>query len=100
MVTLRSGRLLKDLKVRNDVRRKIETEATVKAKSPSAEIEDQNKVKDKDEEEPMYIPPKAYMPSIPFPQKQAKTKLDERFGKFLELFKKLCINIPFKEALT
>ncbi|XP_039140493.1 uncharacterized protein LOC120277705 [Dioscorea cayenensis subsp. rotundata] len=36
---------------------------------------------------------------IPFPQRLRKNKLDQQFAKFLDVFKKLHINIPFAEAL-
>ncbi|XP_073120574.1 uncharacterized protein [Henckelia pumila] len=35
----------------------------------------------------------------PFPAALKKAKLDSQFGKFLEVFKKLNINIPFADAL-
>ena len=41
---------------------------------------------------PLYPPP-------PFPRRLKKQQLDKQFGKFLEVFKKLHINIPFAEAL-
>ena len=40
-----------------------------------------------------------YTPPLPFPQRFRKTKLDEQFAKFLNMFKKLEINIPFADAL-
>lgn len=43
---------------------------------------------------------KPYVPPIPFPQRLRKHKLDKQFEKFLEVFKKLHINIPFAEALS
>ncbi|XP_022897634.1 uncharacterized protein LOC111411325 [Olea europaea var. sylvestris] len=43
---------------------------------------------------------KAYIPPIPFPQRLQKHKLDIQFGKFLEVFKKLHINILFADALA
>ena len=43
---------------------------------------------------------RAYVPSIPFPHRLQKSKLHDRFAKFLNMFKKLEINIPFVEALT
>lgn len=46
-----------------------------------------------------YVPPKPYQPPVPFPQRLAKAKLDKQFGKFLEVLKKLYINVPFTEAL-
>ena len=43
---------------------------------------------------------KAYEPQIPFPQRLQKAKLEEQFSRFLNIFKKIEINIPFSEALT
>ena len=43
-------------------------------------------------------PPKITMP-LPYPQRFMKKNLDEQFSKFLEVFKKLHINIPFADAL-
>ncbi|XP_060972313.1 uncharacterized protein LOC133038240 [Cannabis sativa] len=36
---------------------------------------------------------------IPYPQRLQNNKIDKQFSKFLEIFKKLHINIPFIEAL-
>lgn len=41
-----------------------------------------------------------YEPPIPFPQRLKKHKLDKQYSKFLEVFKKLHINIPFLDALV
>ena len=38
-------------------------------------------------------------PPIPYPQRLKKHKLDKKFTKFTEVFKKLHINIPFADAL-
>ena len=43
---------------------------------------------------PLYVPP------VPYSLRPVKTKLDKQFGKFLEVFKKLHINIPFMDAFT
>ena len=43
---------------------------------------------------------RAYQPPIPFPQRLKQTKLDNQYAKFLNMFKKLEINIPFAEALA
>ncbi|XP_009767126.2 uncharacterized protein LOC107800292 [Nicotiana tabacum] len=40
------------------------------------------------------------MPALPFPQKMKWEKLDKCFGRFLEMLKHLCVNIPFTEVLT
>ena len=37
--------------------------------------------------------------SVPYPQRLKKHKLDKQFTKFMEVFKKLHINIPFVDAL-
>ena len=36
---------------------------------------------------------------VPYPQRLKKNKLDKQFTKFMEVFKKLHINIPFVDAL-
>ena len=41
---------------------------------------------------------KASIP-VPYPQRLKKHKLDKQFTKFMEVFKKLHINIPFADAL-
>ncbi|XP_057999070.1 uncharacterized protein LOC131177911 [Hevea brasiliensis] len=40
------------------------------------------------------------MSHFAFPQRALKVKLDAQFGKFLEVLKKLYINIPFMEAIS
>ena len=44
---------------------------------------------------------RAYEPAIPipYPQRLKKGKLERQFAKFLDIFKKLHINIPFMDAL-
>ncbi|KAL5787572.1 hypothetical protein ACOSP7_004521 [Xanthoceras sorbifolium] len=42
----------------------------------------------------------AYVPPIPYPQRLKMYKDEKSFKKFLEVFKKLHINIPFTEALA
>ncbi|KAL2498444.1 Uncharacterized protein Adt_23994 [Abeliophyllum distichum] len=43
---------------------------------------------------------KGYIPPIPFLQRLKKHKFDKQFEKFLEVFKKLQINIPFADTLA
>ncbi|KAD5960699.1 hypothetical protein E3N88_12171 [Mikania micrantha] len=45
-------------------------------------------------------PVKDYTPPVPYPSRLKKQKLEEHYGKFLELFKQLHINLPFVEALA
>ena len=37
---------------------------------------------------------------MPFPQKLQKAKREERFSRFLDMFKKIEINIPFAEVIN
>nr|XP_009799854.1 PREDICTED: uncharacterized protein LOC104245855 [Nicotiana sylvestris] len=41
-----------------------------------------------------------YMHALPFPQKQRREKLDKQFGRFLEVFKQVHVNIHFTEVLS
>ena len=47
------------------------------------------------------IPPEwaHHTPPMPFPQRLKKKNQDKQFSKFIEIFKKLHINIPFADAL-
>ncbi|XP_073137404.1 uncharacterized protein [Henckelia pumila] len=40
-----------------------------------------------------------YKPQLPYPHRFKKKALDEQFSKFLDIFKKIHINIPFADAL-
>ena len=50
--------------------------------------------------DPKQTSPKPYTMSLSFLQRMAKAKLDFQFGKFLEVLKKLYINIPFTDVLS
>ena len=39
-------------------------------------------------------------PKVPFPLSLAKPNLEAQFNKFVNILKKICINIPFAEALS
>ncbi|MGI4673519.1 hypothetical protein ACR2XN_29050, partial [Klebsiella pneumoniae] len=60
--------------------------------TPSTPITGKSNNSQKEAEEKVYPPP-------PFPKRVQRQKLDNQFAKFLEVFKKLQINIPFAEAL-
>ncbi|PWA99517.1 hypothetical protein CTI12_AA005950 [Artemisia annua] len=49
-----------------------------------------------------YVPPplKPYVPQIPYPQRLRNQQQKVQYGKFLEMFKQLHVNIPFGEALA
>ena len=52
----------------------------------------------KEETEKEGVP--AYTPSVPFPQRRQKSRREEQFFKFLDIFKKIEINIPFLEVIS
>ena len=64
---------------KGEVQEKRESEGPKESKSPS---------------------PKPYMPPLSFPQRFAKAKLDDQFGKFPDVLQKLHVNIPFIDALS
>jgi len=39
-------------------------------------------------------------PKVPFPLRLAKPNLEAQFNKFVDMLKKICINIPYAEALS
>ena len=43
--------------------------------------------------------PPPYKPPMPYPQRVRKQKIEDQYAKFLEIFKKIEINIPLIEAL-
>ncbi|KAI3472480.1 hypothetical protein Pfo_031183 [Paulownia fortunei] len=93
-ITLRSGKELSDLERKVITTNELAKEIVVEKSddSPNKEVE---KPKSK------LFPdnPSPYVPHIPFPQCFQKQKLDKQFSKFLDVFKKLHINIPFADAL-
>ena len=41
-----------------------------------------------------------YTPTVSFPQRLQKAKREEQFSRFLDIFKKIKINIPFAEVIN
>ena len=97
VVTLRSGRELDE--------RRVERKNTKEEKQAEiGEEHEQNNSEATEKEKSAELHPKeqgrkegvkAYNPPVPFPQRLQKEKLDEQFSKFLNMFKKIEINIPF-----
>ena len=88
VVQLRSGKEMSNSKAEK-------TEKTTKTEK-QMHTEQPKKVSEQKQKEKV----QAYTPVIPFPQRIQKAKKEEQFSKFLEIFKKIEINIPFVEALT
>ncbi|XP_022899361.1 uncharacterized protein LOC111412666 [Olea europaea var. sylvestris] len=68
-----------------------EDETAVKESTPG---ENSKKSQDK-----VKVTVNPYEPPIPFPQQLNKHKMEQQYKKFLEVFKKLHINIPLADAL-
>jgi len=93
-IVLRSGTQLEGPKgVNDEVDSEKEQEKGV-APLPS-ESEPQEKRESERPKESNTLPPKPYMPPLPFSQRFVKAKLDSQFGKFLDMLKKLLVNVPF-----
>ncbi|XP_022871919.1 uncharacterized protein LOC111391017 [Olea europaea var. sylvestris] len=101
IVTLRSGKAVEERKLREvgvptsdpilarekqTEEQKTEAEATKKIYKPYSISFPDN--------------PHILKPPLPFSQRYLKKEFDEKFAKFLEVFKKIHINIPFAEALA
>ncbi|XP_076939912.1 uncharacterized protein LOC143608881 [Bidens hawaiensis] len=75
--------------------------------SPSQPVDDETEIPDKvhDRQVPASTaqvrePVKPYVPPIPYPNRLKKENMEAQYGKFLELFKQLHINLPFIEAIS
>ena len=107
-VTLRSGRELEEKRVeKKDTEeekyaetgkefKKHSSETTEEEKTVKMQLEQQVEKENLGKKEEV----KAYNPQVPFPQRLQKAKLEEQFSRFLNMFKKIEINIPFSEALA
>ena len=96
-IQLRSG---KDLSSNKKTEGKEETEAekeeTEKEEEKNSQIKQMKGSNDKKKKEG--VP--AYTPAVPFPQRLQKSRREEQFSKFLDIFKKIEINIPFAEVIS
>ncbi|QHO23803.1 uncharacterized protein LOC107627229 [Arachis ipaensis] len=88
-ITLRSGKIVKE----------------ASSMEPQEEEVDKNTSNKEEEKAPAPTPPKekeilkSYVSKDSYPQRLRKDGKDNQFSKFLEIFKKFQINIPFAEAL-
>ena len=107
-VTLRSGRELEEKGVeKKDTKEEKNEEIGEEIKQHSSETTEEEKTVKMQPEQQVKKENlgkkkevKAYKPQVPFPQRPQKAKLEEQFSKFLNMFKKIEINIPFSQALT
>ena len=100
-VTLRSGRELA-VPGQPPVIGEVETEEVIHtSQNDKIEREQPQEKKSVEEETKAKDRPTTTEPTVPisYPQRLKKNKLDKQFTKFMEVFKKLHINIPFDDAL-
>ena len=86
-VQLRSGKELKKMKEKNDSNKEEESPEEEEALEKKKEIVDRNNIK-------------GSRPTVPFPQRLQKSKIEEQFVRFLKTFQKLEISMPFTEVVT
>ena len=89
-IQLRSG---KDLSSNKKTEGKEETEKEEEKNNQIEQMKGSNDHKKKEG-----VP--AYTLAVPFPQRLQKSKREEQFSKFLDIFKKIEINIPFAEVIS
>ncbi|KAJ9567940.1 hypothetical protein OSB04_003906 [Centaurea solstitialis] len=104
-VTLRSGKPLVKDPTRDDMGPEEEEPSSVQEPDlveVEVEVQDVVEKTKKAQEAPKPSKPvvNAYKPPIPFPNRLKEYKDQQQFAKFLEVFKKLQINIPFADALA
>ncbi|XP_039683809.1 uncharacterized protein [Medicago truncatula] len=90
-VTLRSGKPLED-----PIRRTETNDSEKEIREPPSRETRAEREEPRVEENT----PPTFKPKIPFPQRFAKSKLDEQFKKFIEMMNKIYIDVPFTEVLT
>ena len=91
---LRSGKEL-EMQLQPLVTERLETKEIIHPEQKNDTNKEQLKEKQSDEDT---TEAKASL-SVPYPQRLKKHKLDKQFTKFMDVFKKLHINIPFADAL-
>ena len=97
-IQLRSG---KNMSINKKAEEKEETEAekeeTEKKEEKNNQLEQLKRSNDQKKKKEG-VP--AYTPVVPFPQRLQKSRREEQFSKFLDIFKKIEINIPFVEVIS
>jgi len=97
-IVLRSGTKLEGPKGNIEVENEKKKDKGSTPLPHESELEKKREVEK--EKETMTIPPKPYMPPLPFPQRFARAKLESQFGKFLGMLKQLHVNVLFLDSLS
>ena len=97
-INLRSGTKLKEIEMEKESKLEEEKEKEKDSKEKDIENLEENS-QEKFEEVTKKSLDILDKPPPPFPNKLKAQNLDLQFSRFLDVFKKLTINIPFAEAL-
>ncbi|XP_050207516.1 uncharacterized protein LOC126656934 [Mercurialis annua] len=96
-VELRSGKALNDPHGKKPI--KVNDEPNVDEASSSNTKAREEVIVEDETPEVRPPPPPLYVPKVPFPSRLKKTLDNHKFHKFLEIFKKLQINVSLADAL-
>ena len=96
-ITLRNGKNYEGLRAEQNEESRLQDQQA--QERPQAAAETEKGKTTEGTEEKRELPSYDHYIRIPFPQRLRKSNLDKQFSKFLEVFKKLHINIPFEKAL-
>ena len=96
VITLRSGRELRPREEGIEVLEQFSSEDQRPREKPQEEKPVET-LDGKKETEKQAVTAEPYAP-VPYPQRLRQNKLVKQFAKFMEVFKKLNINIPFADA--
>ncbi|XP_047953117.1 uncharacterized protein LOC125198936 [Salvia hispanica] len=99
-IHLRSGRNYEGPSMlETAVKKEVEAKEVPEEEKEEEEIEAESPNMPSEVQPEAIVLPKPKEVKIPFPQVAQKKKLDEKFVKFLEIFKRVHLNIPLIEAL-
>ena len=107
-ITLRSGKEVESSRQREQRREKEKTEKEVETEqdrpaevvpTPCSKISTRCREVPKSRGISFSDNPPIISPPLPYPQRFQKKKLDTQFSKFLKIFKKIHVNIPFADSL-
>lgn len=99
-ISLRSAKELQDPTRRVTEQKKTAEEVIELSEEAQGKTVLEDETKKTKKQEPDVIPIEPYKPPVPFPQRLAQAKLEKKYGKFLDILKKLHINIPFLDAIS
>ncbi|XP_021737526.1 uncharacterized protein LOC110704046 [Chenopodium quinoa] len=95
-IVTRSGKVLEEILPRKSETKEVPKEVLVEDERDGASlrevvIETPREVR---------VEKEIVKPKLPYPQKVMRLKLDEQYGRFIDIFKQLHLSLPFTEVVT